>query len=405
MLGISLITACNAPKITPAAGNLPMSSSTITFTPSLAWTVTPTASSTPVPTAIASLTPTASVTFTATPTLAPTAFGGFRNDRLVAWITNGQVVVSRVDDSEPVFLNTTVLHNKYPGLVGWTQDGQWLLFSEACIGGCKSPLWAARPDGTEVKLVSSDLSDYRNFSWHPDGTRFIFECGPGHPSQGDDVPDHKICQGWIKDFTITPGSLVGINPQYSPDGKQVAVVQISYSTNKASLYVANDQLNQPTLVTIYDSWMAEFAWLADSQRIVYVQRSSSFSCGIFMTRVAASDPLPLIKLDNCFPGFRFLDRPSPDGRFVVYYYQSRAYILDLDNPQEPALARAPIGARLVWSPDGKLIALTPGSPAMLIDPKTGQSSEIGIENPWLSISRWLPSTSPAVYFYDTLLQP
>ncbi len=219
------------------------------------------------------------------------------------------------------------------------------------------------------------------------------------------MPDHKICQGSVKDFSITTGSLVGINPQYSPDGKQVALVQISYLSNKASLYVANDQLNQPSLVTMYESWMAEFTWLADSQRIVYVQRKSSLMCEIFMIRIAASDPIPLIKLDNCYPGMRFLDQSSPDGKYVVYYYQSRGYIIDLDDPQEPVLARTPLGARLVWSPDGKLIALTPGSPAMLIDPETGQSAEIRSEIPWLSISRWVPATSTAFYFFDIFLQP
>ncbi len=403
MFGISLLTACDAPKTEPSASALPAHSQSFTFTPSLTRTTAPTASSTPIPTTTPTLTSTPGFTFTATLTPFPTAFGGFNNDRLVAWVTNGQAVISQPDGSAPIILTKLAFTLGYPTLLGWTPDGQWILATESCKGLCSSHIWAARPDNSEVELVFSNQSDSSFISWHPDGSRFLFECGPANPEEFDN--NRKICEARLADFKVAATDFEGVSPQYSPNGRQIAWEQFSYEEwrQKVSLYVTGSGQSQPVLVSKYDNWLAEFAWMPDSQRIVYVQRKQNGNCEIYLAAISNPTLRLLVKLDNCFQSMKFLDAPAPNGKNIVYYYQARAYVLPVDAPEKPVLARAPPGARLVWSPDGKLIALSPGNSALLIDPESGASSEITSPTPWLSVSKWAPGWFN--FYNETFIQP
>ena len=255
-----------------------------------------------------------------------------------------------------------------------------------------------------MKLVFANEGDSRFISWHPDGTKFLLECGrdPQDTTYGF---NQKICQVAFHNSSVTPTSLIGASPQYSPDGKQIAWVQFSRDKRllHAALYITDVQFNHTSLLSEYQNWIAEFTWLPGSQQIVYVQRKSNSSCEIYKVDVNDSTPQLLINLDNCYQSLHFLDSPSPNGKYLVFYYQNRAYILDLDSPDKPTLARAQPGARLVWSPDGKLIALSPGNLSVLIDPKSGTPLKDQEETPWLAISRWAASWFN--FYFEIFQQP
>lgn len=386
-----LFSACGS-------GNVLESTTTLTKTIILTLTPTPTSTLTPTKT----LTPTPTLTITPT----PTAYGGYRPGQLVAYVTGEDVTVSEIDNSNPIKVSDNLFKEIYPTLLGWSPDGRWVFFTEAmyCSGNCGefTHLWAVHPDGSGLIEVYSNPTDSHHIAWKPDGTLFIFGCNAADASYSS---NKKFCLGNVEDFTITPTNFAGQHPKYSPDGTRLAwAEESSERANISTLSVLEDIQSEPIPVVTAKIWGGEFTWLSDSETLVYVERKNRSTCDFYKVDYRNPIPIQLISLEQCYDYFRsIVGEPSPDGNYLVYYYQKRAYILNLKVTGKTIYASGLRDARLYWSPDGKLFGLVPGYDAVMIDPETGTVSTPNPAAPWLSISKWAPNNW--YFYYETVLQP
>ena len=96
----------------------------------------------------------------------------------------------------------------------WSPDGAWLAFSKFSNPETipqTSDVYVMRPDGTELRRLSSDESDGQDAIWSPVGTTIAFDGLDGVYLINADGTD---------ELYLTPG----VNPSWSPDGSHLVVI-------------------------------------------------------------------------------------------------------------------------------------------------------------------------------------
>lgn len=384
------LCACSARPVVPAPTGVDAVGAAVSTTPTRTVTASQTPSPSPIPSA--TRTPTPTQTPTATPTLTPTAWGGFRAGQLVAYFDEADLFSNNMDGSDPKNLTQGIMPGSFPANLGWSADGQWVFFTEGqlCSGFCPTHLWAARWDGSEVKLIYDNPVDSQEFAFQPNSAGFVFGCGK---EAGQVDSENKLfCKGTTDDFVVAPLGITGLNPSYSPDGRYLAWNTFVEERGRffMELYAWEENTDQPILLAKYETNNngGEFTWLNDSQTLVFLERARG-SCEMKSIKIGAETPVLHQKLDACYFA-SFLNKSSPDGRYLLYYHQKYPYILDVSAPDTAVLVRNLFDARLAWSPDGKLIAFPQGKLAQLVNPQDGTSGEITEELALYRLSAWLP---------------
>jgi hypothetical protein len=399
ILWMCILTACSR-SVEPTK-LAPLPSETVTVSP------TPISTSTPIPTETVTQTSTPTIIPSFTPTATATAFGGFLSNKLIAWWKDDfHVVASLVDGSHEVNITPPIdskdlypnNKNNYLDMLGWTKDGKWVLFSLTSLEDEKAieTLWAVRPDGSVKKQLFTSEGDISRITLHPDGVHFIM----AGPPSADKNQTPFLCKGSIDGTSCDPIGYKGWAPQYSPDGAKLSWVEPvdeDYYDRKLMLLDPDSPGAEPKEVFHFLSNITppDYLWL-NNKNIVYIETKKNSSCEIHLYQLDKSASRLLVNLEYC-GDYIWLNGASPDGRYVIYSFKKKPYILDILSPNKPIRVQGNYQSQFIWSPDGKLIELN--TQIRFLDPQTGKPQDLDGNTPWHAMNKRLIDAYPRGYVY------
>ncbi len=273
----------------------------------------------------------------------------------------------------------------------WAPDGSRLLFASYRAGN--ADLYSARPDGRDVRQLTSDPADEDAACWSPDGSAIAFRSRRAGTREL-----------WLMDADGgRPRRLVkGLQPAecaFSPDGLSVAFTD--RLTGRSDLWLVGRDGSHPRRLaerTAYTHWSADGQWIVfgtdrDGDREVYRIRADGTD-EQNLTRNEAQD-FP-VSVSGTLPP-RYVDRvrlePAPGvpmvigehrtlaarsydarGRYVygipLRWESSDTAILAVDSTGTVvarALGRATVTASAGgWRADTVSVAVAPGKPALVL---------------------------------------
>jgi Tol biopolymer transport system component len=198
----------------------------------------------------------------------------------------------------------------------WSPDGHWITFVsdfEAMMRGGGSlmhggyeRIYIIKLDGTALEQVSNDFGI--DPDWSPDGKQIAY------------IKLGNVCiisLGNKTENCLTNTLLEERYPVWSPDGSQIAFLyQREDPKNNlgAEIYMMNtDGSNRRKVTDLLSSW-GRIAWSPDGKQIVF---SSWSGCGdIYTVDVITGTPIQLTNTSEREKNPSF----SPDGKYIAYNY-------------------------------------------------------------------------------------
>ncbi len=260
-----------------------------------------------------------------------------------------------------------VEHPAVEKVIGWTPDGQGLLFTSNRTGSLDA--WFIRivdgkPQGTP-QLVKPDLGPIEPMGFTAQGALF-YGLGGGATDvylAGIDPQTGKILSPAKK--TVLPYEGHNAYPAYSPDGKQLA-----YISSRSSLPVRSEI--RLGILTLKTSQIQELGpdlgkfgyprWAPDGRSVSVEGASKDGRRGIYRVDVQTGDVVPIVQIDKGREIFSH--RWSKDGKMLYYAVgdpgvkKSSVFVHNFQTGQEERLSGSPSNAHDIdISPDGKWLVL------------------------------------------------
>ena len=251
----------------------------------------------------------------------------------------------------------------------WTPDGELLVYAQ---GG---KIYAARPDGTDERLISRSNGDYdldSAPSISPDGSQIVYAA---HRQSGFILREWRwdIATARIdgsKERILTKDTANNNNPVWSPDGRHIA-----WMSRYSRVMVMQADGSQPRSIApgVAARWFPP-RWSPDGQHIAFIGDEREKIDGTDEDYPYYSSPLYVASLDGqALRVAEVLATPSatppawsPDGQRLAFVQPAGAgrkalYTIAPDGgrPQEVLRFhsfRTPV-ENLAWSPDGSEILL------------------------------------------------
>jgi Tol biopolymer transport system component len=144
----------------------------------------------------------------------------------------------------------------------WSPEGGVIVFvrSHASEGLRQSDLYAARPDGTDVRQLTAIPGEVRGPSWSPDGSQIAFGRLSGH--HGVVAVVNADGSGY-RELTNAWGSPL---PAWSPDGARIAFV----NPRRAGLIVYKLATGSAVELAAEADSQSAPAWSPDGSHVVYL---------------------------------------------------------------------------------------------------------------------------------------
>jgi Tol biopolymer transport system component len=230
----------------------------------------------------------------------------------------------------------------------WSPDGRWIAFSSD--RGGQWDIWIVSSSGGDAVRVTNDLAVEAEIGWFADGQSLYFDRNDLGGSIGVTVPG-----GEAVPFAASP--LDDAQPQFSPDGRQVAFT--SNRTGSFDLFVAPAAGGEPRRLTDWPGNEDRPAWSPDGQTIAFVADRDASQLDVWLVSAAGGTPRRLTTFD------RRINGPlawSPDGA-SIYVYSSGEQGAGLHRvpvargrPRALQVAPATTGGFGSLSPDGAWFA-------------------------------------------------
>lgn len=342
-----------------------------TVTPSPTAALTPTRTSTPTPVLTATPTDTPTPSPSPTPTFTPTSTGG----------GTGQIA----------FVSTVIL---YVSRLNYDAD---------------SEIYVISADGMHQQQLTSsaELSEYRDLSWSPDGSRIVFTAYRGKSAEiyVVEVPDDLQQAGGLEPVNLTKHYGVDEQPAWSSDGERITFV--SERDGNPEIYLMHTDGSNQKRLTFHGAWDDDPVWSPDGMWIAFTSNRHDNEEIYFMDVVEglASGDVKVINLTND----RGTDREpawSPDGTLIAFSSDRdgdwEIYILDVGDGPRAGLEPENLTHNLdadwnpVWSPDGTQIAFRCGQNicVMGVDDLAGapapRVTQLKDARPWDDHLAWSP---------------
>ena len=242
---------------------------------------------------------------------------------------------------------------EYPPKVSLTERGVYLV----------------RPDGTDLRHLTPGQEGLYTFRWSPDGSRIAVVTSACNAPRVSVIDVDSGDAAEVAAFDGSDGGQEWIvwGPQWSPDGRQLAVPARRYQEGKPyhTFLVNADGSGEP--VEAFEGFALD--WSPDGESLAFSTHSESgATLSIFDMATHTATVIDKGKR------FGYLDW-SPDSERMAYgmYQPDTVYedvvVIDRDGGNRRVIAER--GSHPRWSPDGKHIAFILGSGGMAIAPADG----------------------------------
>ena len=241
-------------------------------------------------------------------------------------------------------------------------------------------LLVMRPDGSDIRQLTSNDGDEYYPSWSPEGGRIAYLGNPVSSGSEFDESVFVVDLAALSAFTpteqpvpralnLTSNSVADWDPVWSPDGDRIAFVRNLANEDDTEIYVMNsdgggEQRLTNNLVHDFDP-----VWAPDSRRIFFVREGGSRDYELYVINADGSGErrIPFDQDDVHNLSWSL----SPDGRRIVYAARSSAdpgwtklFVMKADGSGTQRLIVShgedyPYTANYgspIWSPDGDQIA-------------------------------------------------
>jgi len=332
----------------------------------------------------------------------PAPLSGPARNGLVAFDSDGQIVIANADGTDRLVLTSGSASRSTPI---WSPDGLRLAFWSKPAGGGPLALTVVDADGGGSHVVSGP-SAFTVPSlttriavwpaapdWSPDGTRLAF----GATVAGISRIVVATLDGKAPTLVGDP-TLPALSPVWSPDGGRIAFAGGHYPN--AALYVMNADGTGARPLTAAPATVGSFEaarWSPDGRHLVYQAGEQSLAHGIWLVDADGSHEFsPDVGpygawVDDLWPTW------SPDGRLIAfvrtinsaiqptdcsglascppetYVTQPQIFVMNADGSDLHGLSQTGIdNSPPQWSPDGtRIITTAYPAPAgfVLIDPQ------------------------------------
>ena len=111
----------------------------------------------------------------------------------------------------------------------WSPDGKRIAFlsnRNATGGPGKTEIWVMDTTGRHAVNLTHNAEINDHPAWSPDGSRILFERGVSGGVAGSGVADHVFVMNADGTDQHQVGTLDGLMPTWSPDGKQIAFISL-----------------------------------------------------------------------------------------------------------------------------------------------------------------------------------
>jgi Tol biopolymer transport system component len=242
-----------------------------------------------------------------------------------------------------------------PTPLGWTPDGRRLLYSSLVTQTDGFEIWTMRPDGGDLKQVTSNATDDVQPAWSPDHSRIAFVRWSA-PRKGGaqtaaiytvnaDGSGEKLMAGGPRETDTAPA--------WSPDGSRLAFVRASTGavTLPGDIFLVNvDGSNLRRLTTTSGRAYAP-AWSPDGSEIAF---SGDGAIDLIHPDGTSSRTLTSSPAGYGDPAW------SPDGTRLAVTSQAGISLVDYSDGAVQLLAADRAARSPSWSPDGSRITYSGG---------------------------------------------
>ncbi len=250
---------------------------------------------------------------------------------VLAFVSEGSIWTVSATGGQPARLTDARQHNGGDPRTAadrdpqWSPDGRWVLFETGRHGNADLAVVSA--DGLSTNFLTNSPADEANAAWSPDGSRVAYvERSPEYFSGRLVVAEFDSSTGRFQGeprvlYTAKEDRGGGWSirrPEWSPDGKSLAIVLQDSGWNKIDLISANG--GEPRAVTTGDAEDEDPVFSHDGRYLAFVSnREHPEERHIW---IVSPDGSHLHQLASVSPGVEGEPIWSPDGRQVYFLHDS-----------------------------------------------------------------------------------
>jgi Tol biopolymer transport system component len=291
---------------------------------------------------------------------------GIAKPGLIAYDLGGDIVVSNADGTERRQLTSGPDADNQ---ATFSPDGTLIAYESEIAAGLTDAVIVMSSDGQHPVVVADRLWSPGNLSWAPDSHRVAFSAR----AVGSDIDHLYVADVAHPGATpIGPPDLQGVDPRWSPDGRQIAFKRVGPCCDTLWL-MGPDGTNLHQLSTLdgIGNMLWNTAWSPDGQRLAFLAVGKGGAGDVY---VINADGSGLINVTNssdedAWPSW------SPDGTRLAYAdmipaadNQGTLVVVSFDGSPPSRFAGAHINSNTpVWSPDGKRVAVYEKDPDVSVD--------------------------------------
>jgi len=257
---------------------------------------------------------------------------------VIAYVSAGSIWSVAVSGGTPKRLTSAAAGSGDPRTAGdrspqWSPKGKWILYETGRRG--HNSLIVVRGDGMATNFLSDSNADQGSAAWSPDGSQISYvERTPEYfsgklavvkfnPESGEAASDPRIL---YTSPTDRGGGWSLRNPQWSPDGRSLAIVLQTNGWD--NVYVLPVAGGEPKALTHGEWEDVSPKFSPDGKSIAVVSSRGSLEArSIWIAPINGSEPHRLARIQDA--GLESDPEWSPDGKRIYFHRSSPVESADL----------------------------------------------------------------------------